>query len=85
MENNLHTLTDANFREEVLEYSGPLLLQIYADWSGCCHIMTQILENLAVEFKGEIKFAKRNMSSVCFIILEPSSIDSHISPPINWT
>ncbi|HUU29013.1 MAG TPA: thioredoxin domain-containing protein [archaeon] len=52
------TLTDANFQREALENPQPVLVLFEADWSGSCHIISSIIESLAADFKGQIRFAK---------------------------
>ncbi|NIR47732.1 thiol reductase thioredoxin [candidate division KSB1 bacterium] len=51
-------LTDDNFRKEVIESRGSVLVEVGADWCGTCHIIAPVLEKLAITYKGQIKFAK---------------------------
>ncbi|MFQ5485919.1 MAG: thioredoxin family protein, partial [Desulfobacterales bacterium] len=51
-------LTDSNFQKEVLECPQPVVVEFSADWSGACHIMAPMIEELAKEFKGQIKMGK---------------------------
>ncbi len=55
---NTITLTETNFREEVLESSEPVLVKFWADWCGTCEIMAPIIERLAADYEGQIKFGK---------------------------
>jgi thioredoxin 1 len=50
-------LTDTNFQKEVLENPEPVLVEFGADWSGACHMLAPILEQLCEEFNGQIKIA----------------------------
>lgn len=60
----MHTiLTDENFQKEVLENLEPVLVEIGADWCGTCHIMDPIIEKLAVDYKGQIKFGKLDIDT----------------------
>lgn len=52
------TLTDENFEIEVLGSAKPVLVEIGADWSGGCHIMSPILDELAFIYEEQIKFGK---------------------------
>lgn len=47
--------SEANFQEEVKDSRLPVLAVFEADWSGTCHIMAPILEDLCGEFKGRVK------------------------------
>ncbi len=47
-----------NFQQEVLENPEPVLVLFGAGWSGSCNILMPIIENLADDFKGQIKFGK---------------------------
>ncbi len=49
------TFTEINFQDEVINSKQPVLAVFEADWSGTCDIMTPILEDLCVEFKGRAK------------------------------
>lgn len=48
-------ITDENFNSEVLECDKPVLVEIKANWCGCCHIMKPIVEKLGEELKGKLK------------------------------
>ena len=57
------TLTDANFEKEVLEYTQPIVVLFKAEWSGSCHIISSLIEGLAADFKGQIRFAKLDIDN----------------------
>ena len=50
-------LNETNFKAEVLDGVGPVLV----DLCGPCKMLAPFLEQLAVEFTGKIKFAKLNV------------------------
>ena len=52
------SLTDANFQREVLENPQPVLVLFEADWSGSCHIISSVIQGLADDLKGQIRFAR---------------------------
>ena len=52
-------LNDNNFASEVVDnQSMPVFVDFYADWCGPCRKLEPIVEKLASEYSGKIKFAK---------------------------
>ena len=58
---NMIELTDETFDREVLKASGPVVVDFYAPWCGPCKMIAPLLEHLAGEFSGTLKFAKFNV------------------------
>ncbi|MEJ2634336.1 MAG: thioredoxin domain-containing protein [Calditrichia bacterium] len=56
-------LTDQNFQAEVIENSSPILVEIRANWSGSCHILAPVLEELADNYKSQIRFGWLDIDS----------------------
>ena len=52
------TLTDKNFNRQVLENLQPFVVHFRANWSGSSEIMTSIIDDLALEYSGEVLFGK---------------------------
>ena len=59
--NNFVTLTEANFEEEVLKSSTPVLVDFWAEWCGPCKMIAPILDELASEYDGKVKVGKVNI------------------------
>jgi len=49
-----------NFKQEVIEEKGVVLVDFYADWCGPCRMTGPIIDELSEELK-EIKFVKVNI------------------------
>jgi thioredoxin 1 len=58
---NIVTLTDANFSEQVLKSSTPVLVDFWAEWCGPCKMIAPVLDELATEYDGKVKIGKVNI------------------------
>ncbi|MCI0887115.1 MAG: thioredoxin [Chloroflexi bacterium] len=65
------TVTDANFDEEVLQSETPVLVDFWAEWCGPCKAIAPVIDELAEEYDGKVKFAKLD-------------VDSNPKTPINY-
>jgi len=54
------TLTDINFQVEVLESEKPVLVEFYAEWSGCHHIISPGLREIGEIYRAHVKFFRIN-------------------------
>jgi thioredoxin 1 len=54
-------ITDSTFDEQVIKGKGLILVDFWAEWCGPCRMVAPILEELAVEFEGQITVTKLNV------------------------
>lgn len=52
------TVTDASFEQDVLKSPIPVVVDFWAVWCGPCKVIAPIIDQLAAEYDGKVKFAK---------------------------
>ena len=61
MANTITHVTDASFEDDVINTSGPVLIDFWAEWCGPCKMIAPILEQLASEYEGKLKICKMDV------------------------
>lgn len=55
------TVTDANFKQEVLSSQTPVLLDFWAEWCAPCRALAPVVEKIAEANAGKVKVGKLNV------------------------
>ena len=56
-------VTDADFEEQVLKADTPVLVDFWAEWCAPCKMIAPIVDQLAEEYDGQVKFAKLDVDA----------------------
>lgn len=61
MAENVRSVTDGNFDEEILKAELPALVDFWASWCVPCRMIAPTVEGLAETYKDKLKVAKMNV------------------------
>lgn len=61
MAENIVTVTEANFEQDVLKSSLPVLVDFWAPWCAPCYVVAPHLEAIAQQYAGKLKVARLNV------------------------
>lgn len=61
MSENIVSVTDATFEDEVLKADGAVLVDYWAEWCGPCKMIAPVIEEIAKEYQGRLKVCKLNI------------------------
>ncbi len=57
----MEQINDSNFKSEVLDSNGLVIVDFFATWCGPCRQMLPIMEELSSEFNGQVKILKMDV------------------------
>jgi thioredoxin 1 len=61
MGDNIFTVTDASFEQDVLKADVPVLVDFWAEWCGPCRMVAPTVESIAKEYGRKLRVAKLNV------------------------
>lgn len=84
-------VTSETFEQEVLNSEVPVVVDFYADWCGPCHQIAPVLDALATEHEGRVRFTKVNvdeepeLARACRVSTIPAVLLFDSGVPTAWS
>ncbi len=64
------TITNENFEQEVLACKIPVVIDFWAEWCNPCKMQAPVIDELAEELEGKVKFGKVNVDEEAALALK---------------
>jgi len=70
MTDKVKVVTDNNFKEEVIDDKGVVLVDFHASWCKPCKVLSSIVNELGDEFSGKAKMCKADVEANSTVVVD---------------